>query len=148
MSSDFDAVSQKLGEQITVLQDQLKTVGHEYFKDATKALFDTYPGLEWFDWRQYTPYFNDGDACVFGVDAYGNAFLNGEELEEVYFSQWRQDEKAENGEELTEEEKFARDYYTLLTKVPEDVMESLFGDHVKITVNRDGRIEVDEYNHD
>jgi hypothetical protein len=31
-----------------------------------KAIHDD-PGIESFGWRQYTPYFNDGEQCVFGV---------------------------------------------------------------------------------
>lgn len=27
------------------------------------------PTIEWFGWRQYTPYFNDGEPCVFSVRA-------------------------------------------------------------------------------
>lgn len=147
MTSDFDAVSQKLGEQITVLQDQLKAAEQEYFKEASKALFTDYPGLEWFQWSQYTPYFNDGDSCEFGVNAYGNALFNGEELEEVYYSEYGYNRKVENGD-ITEEDEFEKDYTTLLRKVPESVMLALFGDHVQVTVHKDGRIEVDGCYHD
>lgn len=34
--------------------------------DALDALLDT-PGVEAVRWEQYTPYFNDGEACVFNV---------------------------------------------------------------------------------
>lgn len=31
-----------------------------------QALVDD-PGIEWFEWTQYTPYFNDGEPCVFSI---------------------------------------------------------------------------------
>lgn len=36
---------------------------------SVKALFGKYPDLISFSWTQYTPYFNDGDECVFSVYA-------------------------------------------------------------------------------
>jgi hypothetical protein len=39
-----------------------------YFTEGTKELFEKYPTMESFGWRQYTPYFNDGDECKFRVN--------------------------------------------------------------------------------
>lgn len=38
----------------------------EDLQPLMQALLDD-PGIEWFGWRQYTPYFNDGEPCVFNV---------------------------------------------------------------------------------
>ena len=35
-----------------------------------------------------------------------------------------------------------------VSKIPEDFLKDLFGDHCMVTVHRDGRIEVEEYDHD
>jgi hypothetical protein len=40
----------------------------EEFVAAIDVLLAT-PGVRAVRWRQYTPYFNDGDECVFGVDS-------------------------------------------------------------------------------
>ncbi len=38
----------------------------EDLQPLMQALLDD-DGIEWFAWRQYTPYFNDGEPCVFNV---------------------------------------------------------------------------------
>lgn len=76
--------------------DNVKQVVHEYgiakmefekkmkgaFKDIFKTFFRDFPEIIAVGWNQYTPYFNDGDTCVFGVhDFYFmSANENGEEL--------------------------------------------------------------------
>lgn len=37
------------------------------FNNAAKAFFEACPGVQAIAWTQYTPYFNDGDPCVFSV---------------------------------------------------------------------------------
>lgn len=39
----------------------------EDLQPLLQALLDD-PTIKWFGWRQYTPYFNDGEPCVFSVD--------------------------------------------------------------------------------
>lgn len=41
--------------------------GEKYFKEAVKELFKEFKNLESFSWTQYTPHWNDGDVCEFGV---------------------------------------------------------------------------------
>lgn len=38
----------------------------QLFLDALDKALDT-PGIQAVRWNQYTPYFNDGDACTFGI---------------------------------------------------------------------------------
>ncbi|HKO83922.1 MAG TPA: hypothetical protein VJ140_05025 [Actinomycetota bacterium] len=47
---------------------RVKQRPREEFLPLVQALLDD-PTIEAFGWRQYTPYFNDGEPCVFG--AYG-----------------------------------------------------------------------------
>ena len=52
------------------IEDAKKTAtqrGQQLFKNAVAALFDENPELESFSWKQFTPYFNDGDTCYFSV---------------------------------------------------------------------------------
>lgn len=42
--------------------------GKKLFEQATSHLFKKFPDLEKFSWTQYTPYWNDGDECVFGCN--------------------------------------------------------------------------------
>jgi hypothetical protein len=52
--------------------------GEKLFKDTVKALFKEFPNLESFSWNEYTPHWNDGDACVFSAN-FESLAINGEE---------------------------------------------------------------------
>jgi hypothetical protein len=43
--------------------------GEKLFKEAVKDIFKRFKGLDRFSWPQYTPHWNDGDECSFGVCA-------------------------------------------------------------------------------
>lgn len=43
---------------------------------AYERLFE-FPQIKSVSWAQYTPYFNDGDECIFGVNELSKATLNG-----------------------------------------------------------------------
>src|ERR1700674_1049946 len=67
-----------LQEQIAKLQEQTKEAAKILIRDGLKNIFDKYPSIENISWTQYTPYFNDGDPCVFRVGAY-DPNINGED---------------------------------------------------------------------
>lgn len=59
-----------LNETINNLQALKKTLqaqAQEGIKDAFKQFFIAFPQVKTIVWSQYTPYFNDGDECVFSV---------------------------------------------------------------------------------
>lgn len=43
-------------------------IARESFKDVYKTFFELCPDVQAVVWTQYTPYFNDGDECVFNVN--------------------------------------------------------------------------------
>lgn len=129
-------------------------------------------------WTQYTPYFNDGDECVFGVNN-DDLFVNGEReetpfLERTIYKQlatqedveqnkkaadvagykWYKDRKigeqglAINPEYDPAEVEVVENIKKVLKQVPEDFYKDLFGDHCQVTVKKDGTIETDSYDHD
>lgn len=49
------------------VDSQIRKEGLVAIKTALKELFDAYPTLEGVKWEQWTPYFNDGDSCVFSI---------------------------------------------------------------------------------
>lgn len=57
----------KLNNQVSKLQNEISKESKKAFKQMTKDIFKKYPDLKSFSWNQYTPYFNDGDICSFGV---------------------------------------------------------------------------------
>jgi len=63
------ALAEAFVEKKTALDEELKAFIREKGEPALRALFDAVlqEGITAVVWQQYTPYFNDGDACVFGV---------------------------------------------------------------------------------
>lgn len=47
--------------------EEYTKLGMDFIRDASRELFERYSELESFGWVQYTPYFNDGNSCIFHV---------------------------------------------------------------------------------
>lgn len=57
-----------LGAEVQRMQAQMREAAQQAIAEGTKAIFDEYGDLiVQFGWLQYTPYFNDGDPCEFGM---------------------------------------------------------------------------------
>ncbi len=127
----------QLNKGYALLREEFVAKSQEVFKEVVKELFDKYPKLEKFKWTQYTPYFNDGDECTFGVSCDQPALTyEGQEYESYEYP----DDKPEveqAGEEIS----------ALVYKVEEEVLKDLFGDHVEVSATRKG-FETEEYSHD
>ena len=54
--------------KINELKNELVQQSYDIFTDLQKEIFTKYPELESFGWSQYTPYFNDGDTCIFSAN--------------------------------------------------------------------------------
>lgn len=65
--SNQQLISEKI-DQINALKAEVAALQTETFDSATADLFSDFPRLKAITWSQYTPYFNDGDPCVFGVN--------------------------------------------------------------------------------
>ena len=87
-------------------------------------------------WTQYTPHFNDGDACVFGLHG-------------VYLFKSKEDfDNAEDSLYDCEgaEECYGQEPETSLSEV-EELLQASFGDHAQVSVTRE-KIDIEEYEHD
>jgi hypothetical protein len=49
------------------LKNSISRSGQKLFKEAVKEIFKEFNDLEKFQWNQYTPNWNDGDTCDFGL---------------------------------------------------------------------------------
>jgi hypothetical protein len=154
------------------LDEQLKEISGKFFAEQSKMLFEQFPDLKSFSWTQYTPYFNDGDECTFGANTeYPSIKLTDskdqedeefdDEDEDDYISIYnvkktedgRYIDKYEIGEkgevEIPDRKKIvAFEVKEFLTEFEDDSLKAMFGDHVRVTVSRDGTVEQDEYEHD
>lgn len=58
-----------LQEQINALNKQMQEISKELMKEAFRDFFEKYQSVvDNVYWTQYTPHFNDGEACEFGVN--------------------------------------------------------------------------------
>ena len=98
-------------------------------QEAFVEAFASAPRILGFSWHQYTPYFNDGDPCVFRSTA---------------------DEDIELADDDSIDDEAIRQYEVLeavYNRLPERLLENMFGDGVRVKTTRDG-ITTDEYSHD
>ena len=140
-----------------------RTAFLEQGKEAIGALFKQFfadnPGVKIIIWEQYSPYFNDGDECVFSVRSpvFSNATSSdGVNSWDIYEGdeegiwQWGDDQWSEDSEfKPTDAEVAAMEELNSLiqSSALEDVFYDLFGNHAKVTVTPNG-IETDVANHD
>jgi len=134
----------------------------EDFSPLLQAVLDD-PLVTEFGWRQFTPYFNDGDPCVFGA---GSVWVrtcdDGEDADRdaldveyhATLSPRRWNAKAVRYEDIERAPEKAALYVhceALADAVEsgafDEVLLEAFGDHADITVKRDG-ITVEFYEHD
>lgn len=143
---------QDVSERIAKAREELNELAKDGGKEAVGELFmpllKKYESeIERISWRQYTPYFNDGDACVFRVHGLCIIPVNRPEDEQDYedyeYEIW--------GKYREDSHSYSKEAFTELTEafdgLGEDILESIFGDHMKITVTKDG-VTVEEYSHD
>lgn len=185
----------ELRKKIADARKQMEETAKGLFNEMSADLFNEHQNLVSYSWTQYTPYFNDGDECVFrcqgdyptvsistddgvlGYDCnYGEMLLNGEKLpssedltrkfKDMGVDSFVKDGKSYafdkktntvtvNGEKIKSYDDH-RKVFDGLEKVvgkflgafEDEDMKTMFGDHMRVTVNRDGTIETDEYQHD
>jgi hypothetical protein len=206
----------ELNAQIKSAREEMQAKSEGLIEAVAKQFLDKCPEVTGVHWTQYTPYFNDGESCEFGVNEFCFHILADEDDEidsyyestEVYTQEHL--DKAVEGLEAAKEftadpdawrlkhvkwyrEKYGREYYgtvahlrpyfsdvdraqerideitenlktygpevaarikaefdlftAAMGKVPDDIMQSVFGDHVFVVINRNGTT-VDEFNHD
>ena len=171
------SVLESIKEKLAVIAKQKEEMVEALRKDFA-PMFETFfqksNGLiKSIGWKQYTPYFNDGEECVFSVHSdldYGIS-VNGEDLEESdlitidgysakkyilndgSYEKWIEKYPNDKIDPVAHKEQL--DLYKILTEVeeviksiPDEFMKDLFGDHVEVTVNADGTIETEHYEHD
>lgn len=174
MTVDKKEIKTRL-KQIDDLREELKKAEKSAAKDIMsllKILMSENPLLTGMRWNQYTPGFNDGDVCEFGV--HGPEFLFAESVnpqeskdedededdnEEAWVDggeygdiddEWF-DKKADilNHKEITALKKTVKEATKVFSQLAamEDELQRTFGDGQQITVTASG-VEVDDYYHD
>ena len=133
----------------TAYMQKIQEIGKAAFKAEINHLFATVPGLIRLGWTQYTPYFNDGDACIFSVNgvmwldqALWNEFDNDPNfLDDIYdwhecWGGWHQQNVPDPIAEFTEK-----------IQTSTELMLELFGDHATVICDQN-EITISTCNHD
>lgn len=139
--TEYDA----LITQRNALHERLNALAKDVLTEACKELFAKHPDLTSFSWRQYTQYFNDGDATHFsaGTDKWSlDVEVNGSQV-------WSEN-SPEAGEENPNEDvedraaELAEEIAKVLAIFEDEDYLRLFGDHARVRVTRDV-IEIEAY---
>lgn len=133
----FSELTQKIEDLNAVIANEARTA----IETELLKFFAEQPNLEAVRWEQYTPYFNDGDACVFRVHSWELKY---------------HDKRKHTDADEDEDDGFSYSYSNPLNKwwenfartgAAEPIFEAAFGDHVRVTADREN-ITVEEWDHD
>jgi hypothetical protein len=146
-------------EEIKKIKSELKEKLRDNFHGLTKELFNSYPELKSIGWRQYTPYFNDGEACEFR-SAHDYPTINGNDenygkseqpegvldivklgSEEIYDENWKIIANPDYNSYYSEIVKTVKEF---LNQFDDEDMKDLFGDHVTVHITSNG-VDVQDY---
>lgn len=161
--------------EMSRLEEEHKARIQKIFGEATKAFFQEWPEIECIHWNQYTPYWSDGDECVFGVNTIvydkdrhfleeylgedetgadeadddwgyeGDPFIN----HKRYGNFSDEDKAAERARfsRLDDAHTAAKAMCEVVSSIDSDTMKSMFGDHVTVIVSKDG-VVTEKYDHE
>lgn len=142
-------------------KDLIKNVKKD-LKSVLKELFSTIPEIKSIYWTQYSPYFNDGDSCTFSLNTIlisntDKAFVDyeGEELDDYLEEDedsdkfWVIDYYSIDKQYIPNKEhlKLLKDFVNALYK-SEELLEEIFGNHVKVIGTKSGFRVEDYSDHD
>ena len=141
-------------QKVAVFQETVEKLRGELQEDLKPVLQELVSskegdGVKGIRWTQFTPYFNDGDPCLFGVRTvrvrlgstaedegeYGDGYIS---WFDIKYGSTKVDEATTN---------LVSQIGEIVKSVPDDVMEAAFGDGVQVTVTA-GSVDVEEYEHD
>lgn len=114
-------------------------------KAETIKVFDKYPLVTSFTWVGYSPYFADGDELVYYTRPYHtriNDVLVGE-----YYGDPPKFDSLEDAKLVDPmwAGPFYKDMWAIIDDIPEDILKTIFGDHMSVTHYRDGNIKSEPY---
>jgi hypothetical protein len=157
-SPTVQAKLDEIREARKVYEKAMKTHGKTLVKEMASEFMQKFPEVEGIQWQQYTPYFNDGDACEFSIHEphvrFTQEFLDSfsdEDKRPFYemgdgfyeLATYRDDCPAR----VKEMSNSLSQFYIAIQELEQSLLEC-FGDHMEITILRDGKVRAEEYSHD
>jgi hypothetical protein len=161
-TDNMNEIIKSFTEYKQTVQETLK----KEFKAIITKLFEENSELKAIVWEQFTPYFSDGDPCIFSVNEVAFTNATGDDLDDIrygeydgenedvrvlssYFtpnSQWSRKEDNEYAK-LIDFKTFKAFGQLMTSSEMKDVMLATFGDHVRVVVTREG-FSIDEFDHE
>ncbi len=148
----LETTQKELNEMQAKLNKEAEAKGATAIKQGLVEFFKKFPQVEKVQWMQCTPYFNDGDPCVFGVHdvrvKLKDAPKDIGDYEDGYIGSYDLKYYHEKGQ-ITPPEGLSEALSSIDSKFSsmEKVLEVAFGDHMRITVTPT-ELTTEEYEHD
>ena len=138
---NLSAIVTDFDNRMTAMREELAAKFKGEFTTIFAEIFKAYPNVEKVAWTQYTPYFNDGDPCVFGVNGLHikDETVDADDEDDIY--EW-----VELWGDKANTYPLLKQFEGVLSR-SEDTLLSMFGDHVRVVVTREG-MDVEDYEHD
>lgn len=157
VEQELEVKVEKLVVELENFKKKFQQKSRKTFHKLFKAFWKQHPNVKAVGWCQYTPYFNDGEPCEFGVHdkhiltpiGYRAAIDDGAKGWNLEgFSPYDWEGKLQKNETISlEEYESAKRFLKYFSRISDDTYYDLFGDHVSIIATRKG-FEVSEYDHD
>lgn len=147
----------ELAYEMEKIRDKFANEGKQALKEAFKEYFEKHPIVEKILWTQYTPYFMDGEPCVFGINQFEirfyedklgsvniSSFYEGFDPDSPTYGEYYDQDTFQEEHKLAEADmsKLASQCYNVDT-----ILQTVFGDHCMVIATADG-FEVSDFNHD
>jgi hypothetical protein len=136
-------------------ENELKMNAQAAMNEVFKNFFDDNPNVLAFYWTQYTPYFNDGEACEFSVGEFMFSTVDNldvdvdEEIDDMNFHSTYAHKYSKNKDiqALAATAKNVSKFEQYIKTAGDDIFLACFGDHARVIATREG-FSVDECEHD
>lgn len=144
---EIEAKIKAIVEEFNRFYKEFQEKAQGALKEAFKAFFDANPTVKSIRWTQYTPYFNDGDECIFGRNEFFYSLTDSPEgdADEEEDGDWKY--PSPYNRERTPEDEAVSAFEGLMAQIPNEVWEQTFGDHCQVIARREG-FDTEEYEHE
>ncbi|MHB8123972.1 MAG: hypothetical protein ACYDG4_17935 [Desulfuromonadaceae bacterium] len=156
--TSFKETIDTMNSELAALRKNYQERSQSILKEMFKLFFDENPEVKVVGWRQMTPYFNDGEECVFNTYVEYAFVSNTLDYTNIEYGEYCGDEenvwvedpvygsfaKESIPESIRANAKILRD---VLQSIDKSAYLDAFGDHCVVCVTRDG-FDIRDYNHD